>query len=56
MVETQLEAVPAAPSEDELPRRSKPRRRRGGTAAQEPLQLVETEGGPEAAGDNAPTP
>jgi len=44
MVETQ--GAPAAPADepDDQPRRTKPRRRRGGSAAPEPLQLVETHG------------
>ena len=53
LVETQSEA-PAASVEDELPRRTKPRRRRGGTAANEPLQLVETEGPTEPAPPDSP--
>ena len=56
LVETLAQAVPAAEAIDEgLPRRTKPRRRRGAPAVAEPLQLVETEGEP-APGDNAPAP
>jgi len=48
MVETQPDA-PVAPvvQEDEPPRRSRPRKRRGGQVANEPLMLVETQGGTE---------
>jgi hypothetical protein len=50
MVETQADvAVSAAPQEDELPRRTKPRRRREGAVADEPLKLVETQPGSEGA-------
>ena len=50
LVETQADA-PAGnvPQEDDLPRRTKPRRRRGGTSADEPLKLVETQPGAEGA-------
>jgi len=41
LVETSGQAE-VAPVEDELPRRTKPRRRRGGSTPAEPLQLVET--------------
>jgi hypothetical protein len=41
--------------EDDLPRRTRPRRRRAGPAVPEPLQLVETDGNAKA-GDNPPTP
>ena len=48
LVETQAEVpVPAAALEDELPRRTKPRRRRGGPEASEPLKMVETQPGSE---------
>jgi hypothetical protein len=49
-------AVPEAPVlEDELPRRTKPRRRRGGAVESEPLMLVETQpGAPSAPGENSP--
>lgn len=50
LVETQVEAPPI-PVEDEAPRRTKPRRRRSGSAEAEPLMLVETQ-----AGDEAPVP
>jgi hypothetical protein len=48
MVETQPNA-PVAPAvqEDELPRRTRPRKRRGGQAVDEPLMLVETQGSTE---------
>ena len=42
MVETQAPVQMAPEAEDELPRRTKPRRRRGGQSANEPLQMVET--------------
>ncbi len=42
LVETQA-AVVSTPSEDDLPRRTKPRRRRGGSTEAEPLMLVETQ-------------
>ncbi|HSN21915.1 MAG TPA: hypothetical protein VLS49_14635 [Usitatibacter sp.] len=46
LVETQVEAAALASEEEELPRRSRPRRRRGGAPAEsEPLQLVETRPG-----------
>jgi hypothetical protein len=49
MVETQADAGVAAPAqEDELPRRSRPRKRRGGPVASEPLMMVETQPGAEA--------
>jgi hypothetical protein len=50
MVETQPAAT-ASPAyvEDDLPRRTKPRRRRGGGVADEPLKLVETQPGSEIA-------
>ena len=56
LVETQAAQAPAfAAEEDDAPRRKGPRRRRGSSAAAEPLQLVETQ--PDAGGaDNAPTP
>ena len=49
-----MEAGPSEP-EDTLPRRTRPRRRRGGPAPSEPLQLVETQGDANT-GDNAPAP
>ncbi len=55
LVETQVEAAPL-PAEDELPKRSKPRRRRSGQAAAEPLMLVETQpNAPTQSSDNLPT-
>ena len=45
LVETQGE-TPAPVMEDELPRRTKPRRRRNAEAQAEPLTLVETQGKP----------
>jgi hypothetical protein len=42
LVETQAPTTPL-PIEDSLPRRTKPRRRRGGSADSEPLMLVETQ-------------
>jgi hypothetical protein len=56
LVETSSAPVPAA-VEDELPRRTRPRRRRSGAEAPEPLQLVETQGVPEGQlPDNPPMP
>ncbi|MBC8022386.1 MAG: hypothetical protein H7Y14_04665, partial [Burkholderiales bacterium] len=52
-VETQAE-VPGAAAEDDLPRRTKPRRRRSQAADNEPLKLVETQPGT-APQDGAPT-
>jgi hypothetical protein len=43
MVETQAPGQVAPEAADEAPRRTKPRRRRSGHAAAEPLQLVETQ-------------
>ena len=54
LVETQVE-VPLAPAEDELPRRTKPRRRRALAADNEPLKLVETQPGTQPAQDGAST-
>jgi hypothetical protein len=56
LVETHGESVAAAPMEDALPRRTKPRRRRGGEVASEPLQLVETQPGAEPKADGATNP
>jgi hypothetical protein len=54
LVETRDESIaPPVVVEDELPRRTKPRRRRGGGVAEEPLQLVETQPGSDTA---PPTP
>jgi hypothetical protein len=47
LVETQIEAPVISTHEDDLPRRTKPRRRRAGAKDSEPLQLVETESTPE---------
>ncbi|HUQ28300.1 MAG TPA: Rne/Rng family ribonuclease [Usitatibacter sp.] len=55
LVETQVEA-PVVPVEDELPRRTKPRRRRSQAADNEPLKLVETQPGAQVSQDGAPTP
>jgi hypothetical protein len=53
LVETQVAA--AAPAmEDELPHRTKPRRRRGGPVVEEPLKLVETQPGTEVRTDGQP--
>jgi ribonuclease E len=54
IVET-TSAVPEAPAlEDEPPRRTKPRRRRGGAVESEPLMLVETQpGAASAPGENS---
>jgi ribonuclease E len=54
LVETQVETAPV-PIEDELPRRSKPRRRRrDGSQPAEPLMLVETQQGGEGARPDNP--
>ena len=48
LVETQaVTSAPDAAQEEDLPRRTRPRRRRGGPVANEPLMLVETEPGAE---------
>jgi hypothetical protein len=52
LVETQAPAA-SIEVEDDLPRRTRPRRRRGGAVQDEPLQLVETQG-PGADGTPAP--
>jgi len=44
-VETQSNAPVEMPAEDELPRRTKPRRRRAQETIEEPLKLVETQPG-----------
>ena len=54
LVETQAEAPPPV-VDDDLPRRTKPRRRRGGAVEDAPLMLVETQGGAEQT-DTPPTP
>lgn len=43
LVETQAPVQMAPEAEDDTPRRTKPRRRRGGQVDAEPLQLVETQ-------------
>ena len=53
LVETQAAAI-VAPIDDDFPRRTKPRRRRGGDAPSEPLKLVETQPGAEQRTDNQP--
>jgi hypothetical protein len=55
LVETQA-ATPAPAMEDELPRRTKPRRRPQSAAVNEPLQLVETQATAEPAPPDAPAP
>ena len=57
LVETQVEA-PMPVVEDELPRRTKPRRRRAAPAGNDPVMLVETRDGVDhaAQGENPPTP
>jgi ribonuclease E len=54
LVETQAEA-PVVPAEDELPHRTKPRRRRSQAADNEPLKLVETQPGTQPSQDGVPT-
>ena len=54
LVETQAEAVVPMSMDDELPRRTKPRRRRGSDVPNEPLKLVETQPGAEQRSDNQP--
>src|SRR5688500_16317424 len=44
-----VSSAPASAPEEELPRRTRPRRRRGGAVTNEPLMLVETEPGAEGA-------
>lgn len=46
LVETQVEAAPIS-VDDDLPRRTKPRRRRGAPVENAPLMLVETQGNTE---------
>ena len=48
MVETSVETQPVSAPEDDLPRRTKPRRRRGGTNVSEPLMMVETKDSPQS--------
>jgi hypothetical protein len=56
LVETQGAPVEAPAVDEDQPRRTKPRRRRGGAASAEPLQMVETQGDSPAAqsGDGTP--
>ena len=54
LVETQAPTAQVAPMEDDLPIRTKPRRRRGGPVADEPLKLVETQPGTEVRPDGQP--
>lgn len=57
LVETQFEAPSVPEAEDDLPHRTKPRRRRAGPTDAEPLKLVETQATAEAQRtDNTPTP
>jgi len=56
MVETQAPTMSAPPVDDELPRRTKPRRRRGGATQEEPLQMVETQPGSDSHADGTPAP
>lgn len=53
LVETQAAAI-EVPMEDDLPRRTKPRRRRGTDIPNEPLKLVETQPGDEQRIDTQP--
>jgi hypothetical protein len=55
LVETQVEVPLPVAVDDEPPRRTRPRKRRGGPVANEPLMLVETQPGAEATrADNQP--
>jgi hypothetical protein len=56
LVETQVDVPPPAVMEDELPRRTRPRRRRGQSTGSEPLQMVETDPAAARNPDNAPAP
>jgi ribonuclease E len=56
MVETSFNAPAAAPVEEELPHRTKPRRRRSQATDSEPLKLVETQPGTQQNQDGVPTP
>ncbi|HEY2629699.1 MAG TPA: hypothetical protein VGI57_11255, partial [Usitatibacter sp.] len=57
LVETQGAPAPSPVADDDAPRRTKPRRRRGGATPSEPLQLVETEGdAPSHSEGNTTTP
>jgi hypothetical protein len=55
IVETAGAAVEPATFEDELPRRTKPRRRRSVAIESGPLQIIETEAGAEATPSDNPT-
>ncbi len=55
LVETQAVA-PTPVAEDEAPRRTKPRRRRESSVANEPLQIVETHGSSEPAPTDSQVP
>lgn len=55
LVETQAEAQPIA-LDDDLPRRTKPRRKRSGPVVAEPLKLVETQPGTEVRPEGSSTP
>jgi ribonuclease E len=55
LVETQSEAPAIPEADDDLPRRTKPRRRRSASTEAEPLKLVETQPGAEAHPDSTPT-
>jgi hypothetical protein len=56
MVETSFSAPVEPPAEEELPHRTKPRRRRSQAMDNEPLKLVETQPGDQQSQDGAPTP
>jgi len=56
LVETSSSAPVAAPVEDDLPHRTKPRRRRAQAMDAEPLKLVETQPGTQPGQDGAQTP
>ena len=55
LVETQQPVAQPASTDEDQPRRTRPRRRRGGAAPAEPLQLVETQGDAQAAGEDGAT-
>ncbi|HXZ49568.1 MAG TPA: Rne/Rng family ribonuclease [Usitatibacter sp.] len=56
LVETQSAPTEAPASEEDLPRRTKPRRRRAAAADSGPLQLVETAAGEGPSGEVPPAP
>ena len=56
LVETSFSAPVAPPAEEELPHRTKPRRRRSQVMDSEPLKLVETQPGDQQNQDGAQTP